>query len=223
MAGDEITADAITDSGPADNGSVAIAEDTPGSNFNQGSIASEEGAQPSPDAGAVSSAGARPPVPQYELASEDVSSPFLKANLASYTEACRANGLSEAQAKAVMQWQESRIADIDRIQQRETARALKAWDDEVKSDSDFGGSNYTRTIADARKALAAFDPDGSLRELLRDTHGQYHPAVIRYIARVGRAMGEHEYVSGGGLGGASQTSLAERMYGPNGTEIKHPL
>lgn len=205
---------------------VAIAETAPAADTIQGGIASEEGSQPSPVAGAHSPAGLQPPSSQpytYTLTGDDTTPPLLKESLASYSEACRANGMTEAQAKAVMQWQTSRLAEVDRIQQRETAQALKAWDDEVKSDSDFGGSNYTRTIADARKALAAFDPDGSLRELLRDTQGQYHPAVIRYAARVGRAMGEHDYVTGSGLGSVSQTSLAERMYGKSGTEVKHPL
>jgi len=216
---DAIGMDAVAGSEP-----VAIADTAPTVDTVPAGIASEEGSQPSPVAGAHSPAGLQPPSSQpYTLTGDEATPPLLKESLASFSEACRTNGMTEAQAKAVMQWQTSRLAEVDRIQQRETAQALKAWDDEVKSDSDFGGSNYTRTIADARKALAAFDPDGSLRELLRDTHGQFHPAVIRYAARVGRAMGEHEYVTGGGLGSASQTSLAERMYGKDGTTIKHPM
>lgn len=205
---------------------VAIAETAPAADTIQGGIASEEGSQPSPVAGAHSPAGLQPPSSQpytYTLTGDDTTPPLLKESLASYSEACRANGMTEAQAKAVMQWQTDRLAKAEAEQRRLTSQTLQQWNDEIRGDTEFGGSNYTRTIADARKALAAFDPDGSLRELLRLTHGQHEPSVVRFAARVGRAMGEHDYVTGSGLGSVSQTSLAERMYGKSGTEVKHPL
>ena len=67
------------------------------------------------------------------------------------------------------------------------------------------------TIADARKALEAFDTDGSLRALLRETKYQYNPAIIRAVARVGKAMGEHGFVNQNGTG-KTDVPLEERMY-----------
>jgi len=214
--------DSIAESVATNEGASIASEDTSAVETVSGGIAMEEGTT-TPLVNTNVPAGIQPPNMDYEVTGNDDTPPLLRESLASFTEECKAGGLSKEQADRIMRWQTDRLAKAEAEQRRLTSQTLQQWNDEIRGDTDFGGSNYTRTVADARKALAAFDPDGSLRELLRLTHGQYEPSVVRFAARVGRAMGEHEYVTGGGLGGASQTSLAERMYGKDGTTIKHPM
>jgi len=153
--------------------------------------------------------------PDYELSvSEDF--PMPEENLRSFTDACRKAGLTREQAEAVLDWHKGQFREdaVWREQQEKQARA--AWDKEILEDKDFGcdRTNYKATVAAARKALGVVDPGGELRSLLRDTQGQYHPAVVRALARVGRMMGEHGFVGQNGEGGSrTDKPLWERMYG----------
>lgn len=151
--------------------------------------------------------------PDYELpVSEDF--PMPEENLRSFTDACRKAGLTREQAEAVLNWHKGQYREdiVWREQQEKQARA--AWSKDILEDRDFGGANYKATVADARRALGVIDPGGELRLLLRDTQGQYHPAVVRALARAGRMMGEHAFVGQNGEGGSrTEKPLWERMYG----------
>lgn len=131
-------------------------------------------------------------------------------NLASFTAAAKKAGLSKEQAEAMLGWHREFHNEVTKAQSQLAANTLKGWREEIARDAEFGGANLKATVASARRALAEFDEDGAVRKLLRDTGQQENPAVIRLVARVGRAMGEHKFV--GGRGGGKKTPLAERMY-----------
>jgi len=175
-------------------------------------------------AGLVSNEGVAPqPAASepYTLEMNDEDLPLLKQQLESFTGTCRELGLSKSQAEQVLAWQKDRLREAETETQRNTEMVMREWNTEIRNDSEFGGIRYTRTIADARAALATFDPDGSLRQLLKDTYGEYHPDVIRFAARVGRAISEHKFVEGNAGLEPKQTPLAERFYGRDGTTVMH--
>lgn len=136
-----------------------------------------------------------------------------KENLESFAKACKDAKLSKSQAEALLNWHKSFAGDVQKYQQQQQEAQVKAWQTEILQDKDFGGTAWKATVADSRKALAHFDPDGQLRQLLRDAHVDYHPAVVRVIARVGRAMGEDKFVTSKG-GGNDVRALEDRMW-PN--------
>lgn len=146
----------------------------------------------------------------YELAAP-ADFPLPEANLKSFSKACHKLGLSREQAEGMLHWHRDFHTAVSGEAQAAEARVLDGWQKEMQADRDFGGANMKATVADARKALAAFDPDGSLRSLLRESNYQYNPAVIRAIARIGRAMGEHDFIGEGG-GGKADVPLEERLY-----------
>ena len=146
----------------------------------------------------------------YDLKAPD-GFPIPEDNLASFSRACREAGLSREQAEKILDWHRERFTESQGLAAQEEARVLDGWRTEILADKDFGGSNYKATVADARRALAAFDPDGKLRAFLRESRWQHNPDVIRVVARVGRAMGEHGFVGQSGQGGR-QKPLEERMY-----------
>lgn len=139
--------------------------------------------------------------------------PIPEDNLKSFSRACRGAGLSREQAERILDWHKARYRESQDLAAQEEERALNGWRAEILADRDFGGSRYKATVADARRALAAFDPDGKLRAFLRESRWQFNPDVIRVAARVGRAMGEHGFAGQNGAGGR-QKPLEERMY-PN--------
>ncbi|MCC8066921.1 MAG: hypothetical protein LIO94_07450 [Clostridiales bacterium] len=159
----------------------------------------------------------------YTLEMNDEDLPLLKQQLESFTGTCRELGLSKSQAEQVLAWQKDRLREAETETQRNTEMVMREWNTEIRNDSEFGGIRYTRTIADARAALATFDPDGSLRQLLKDTYGEYHPDVIRFAARIGRAISEHKFVEGNAGPEPKQTPLAERFYGRDGATVMHGI
>lgn len=136
-----------------------------------------------------------------------------KENLDSFAKACKDAKLTKAQAEALLGWHKSFASDVSKLQAQQQEQQVKAWQTEILQDTEFGGQQWKATVADSRKALAAFDSDGSLRKLLREAHVDYHPAVVRCIARVGRAMGEDKFVTSKGRGTES-VPLEDRLW-PN--------
>lgn len=151
----------------------------------------------------------QPKVEDWELAiPEDFQIP--EDNLKSFVEAAKKSGLTKEQAAAMLDWHKGFHVEVQNFMVQEQAKTIKNWRDAMAKDPEFGGSNFKGTVAAARRALAEFDEDGSVRKLLRETGQQENPAIIKIIARVGRAMGEHKFI--GGNGDSSKKPLHERMY-----------
>ena len=149
----------------------------------------------------------------YKLeASEDFNVP--QENLDSFTAACKAAKLSKAQAEAMLNWHKQFAGDVQKLQAQQESAQIRQWQDEILRDPEIGGSRWKAAVADSRKALNAFDQDGKLRTLLKQMHADYHPDVVRVIARVGRAMGEDRFIGSRGESSGKERPLEERMW-PN--------
>ena len=74
----------------------------------------------------------------------------------------------------------------------------KAWLSEAKADKDIGGANWDGTMQSAAKAFDALGfPKGSpLRVALDESGFGNHPELIRFAAKVGKAIGEDDFVRG---------------------------
>lgn len=134
-------------------------------------------------------------------------------NLKGFSDLCNSIGISREQAEKVLGWHKTQHEQNMAHAAREEAQTLQNWEREIMADAEFGGSNWRGTLADARRAFDRFDTDGTLREFLRETRFQHHPQVIRVVARVGRALGEHGFV---GMPGAqradSELARLKRQY-----------
>lgn len=138
--------------------------------------------------------------------------PLPAENLESFTAKARELGLTREQAEGMLAWHREFHGDVTRTMQQREAAVLQDWAKEIKGDKEFGGVRWKETLSDSRRALAEFDPDGSLRALLRDSNYQHNPAIIRAVARIGRAMKEHDFVGQNGAGKNRDIPLEERMY-----------
>lgn len=145
----------------------------------------------------------------WELAApEDF--PVPAENLKSFSDAAKKLGLSKEQAEGMLAWHQSFHNDAMAANEAAMKQTVTAWQKEMAADAEFGGQNSKATLANARKALAAFDEDGKLRALLRNSGYQFQPDIVRVVARVGAAMAEHDFV--GNSGGGRKMPLHERMY-----------
>ena len=133
-------------------------------------------------------------------------------NLKSFAEAAQKAGLSKEQAEAMLAWHKGQDEAIRKASAIAEQQVIAGWQKEIMDDPEFGGAKYKETIADARRALRFADPDGSLRKLLKDMKADYHPVVVRAVARIGRGMAEDKVV-GNPLGrGVADTPLEDRMW-----------
>lgn len=146
----------------------------------------------------------------YELSvTEDF--PMPEENLTDFTARCRELGLTKVQAEGLLGWHKKQYLETSAYTEQQEKAVLAEWNNTIMSDKDFGGANYKATIAQARRGLEVMDPDGTLRQFLRVSKGQFHPDVIRAAARVGRMLSEHGFVGQNGEGGGQQ-ALLERHY-----------
>lgn len=181
---------------PADGGVTPLTDTTGNTAPTDGGIA--DGGEPASE-GTGKTEPEQKPEPYELTAPEGFEVP--EDNLKGFSGLCNEIGLSKEQAEKILDWHKTQYEQNTAYAAQQEAQVLQGWGKELMADPEFGGKNWNSTIADARKALDRFDADGSLREFLRETKFQHHPQVIRVVARVGRAMGEHGFVGSNGEGG----------------------
>jgi hypothetical protein len=103
-----------------------------------------------------------------------------------------------------------KLRDQERTQERETQ--AKAWLDQVQKDADLGGKNAELTQKLAGKALVKFDPKGELGPVLDETGLGNHPALVRFLAEVGKVLQEDSIAgTGAGSKGGGTPSKQEKL------------
>ncbi len=113
-------------------------------------------------------------------------------------------GLSRGQAARLAKLYEGHVDGLSQQANGAAQRAEQGWLAELKGDRDFPVQ-----IAHARRALAQYgSPD--LTQLLNESRIGSHPAMVRFVARIGKALAEPEFRSAGRTGG--ELSAAEVLY-----------
>ena len=202
----------------AEDAMDSIADEAPEEAPAEGAEQAQEGQQ-APAEGEAQAEGEKPAEGQQEAQKPAPEDYTLEAgegfnvpedNLKSFTEACKAAKLSKAQAEAMLSWHRGFAGDVQKLQAQQESAMLAGWQKQIMEDPEIGGGQWKATVADCRRALAWADTDGSLRQLLKETHADYNPAVVRCIARIGRAMREDRFITG--KGGGSAKALEDRMW-----------
>lgn len=136
-----------------------------------------------------------------------------EAALGKFEPVLRDVGLTNEQAnKLAGVFAEIRNADLQSSQQA-YAELTTGWRDAVKADPEIGGAKFDASIKMAGAAMAAFATP-ELHEVLNNTGLGNHPAVVRFMTKVGAALQEDKTAGPAGAGGGER-SLAERLYGSN--------
>ena len=89
------------------------------------------------------------------------------------------------------------------------AKLVESWTESVKTDKDIGGDKLAENLSVARKALETFGTP-ELRDVLNATGFGNHPAVIKAFYKIGQAISEDRFVTGGAKG--PETDMAKRMF-----------
>lgn len=114
-------------------------------------------------------------------------------------------GLSQEQAQ--------KLVDIyPQIQQQQAeawSKQVADWGEQVKADKEIGGDKFNASVGAAQRALDQFG-NTELREYLNASGLGNHPALVRFCAKVGKAMAEDTFVVPNQGG---QRSAADILYG----------
>ncbi|HFF9830533.1 peptidase [Serratia marcescens] len=114
-------------------------------------------------------------------------------------------GLSQEQAQ--------KLVDIyPQIQQQQAeawSKQVADWGEQVKADKEIGGDKFNASVGAAQRALDQFG-NPELREYLNASGLGNHPALVRFCAKVGKAMAEDTFVVPNQGG---QRSAADVLYG----------
>ena len=129
-----------------------------------------------------------------------------EAKLEAFKEKARDFGLSQDQFQQLLEY------DFERTQAA-ADEAVSAWNERVngwrdaaRKDTEFGGENYDANVAVALKAVEAFG-DKEFKALLKSPSEDNpeglaignHPAVLRFLNRIGKKLGDPNLVQGDGV------------------------
>lgn len=95
-------------------------------------------------------------------------------------------------------------------QQDALAATVEGWGESLKTDKEVGGRDYPANMAKAREAKIAFFPP-EINALLDKTGLGNHPAMVKGLYRIGKAMGETGTLQGKPV--QSNGTLLENLYG----------
>lgn len=116
-------------------------------------------------------------------------------------------GLSQSGAQKIVDFK----AKIDQHQLEQWGNHLTELKNSAKADAEIGGANYDKSIGLGRSVIAKFGTP-KLREALNQYGIGAHPEMIRFLAKIGKAVGESPSIESKGGGVATEKPLHERMY-----------
>jgi hypothetical protein len=130
----------------------------------------------------------------------------------------KTHNLTQEQAQALVDRTVKTRGDTEAAlvaKQQEAVKQLATdWKAATQADKEIGGDNLTATLATAVKARDAFGSPELIR-ILNDSGMGNHPEVVRFFAKVGKAMGEDKFVQGSANSGTAanpEAARAARMY-----------
>lgn len=172
---------------------------------------------PAPAATSAPAPAATPPAPaapaEYQLALAD-GSPLDPSDVDKVAAYARERGLSNEQAQAILDQRHEAASGLAERQVELFAQKRTEWETATWADPALGGANKDATLANVQLVMDRFAPgaDNELRKELAATGYGNHPAFVRFVNAIGKAMREDSPVGGSGPG-AGQKSAAEILYG----------
>lgn len=117
------------------------------------------------------------------------------------------SGLDSAKAQSLYDFGQKTIGAAQKAvvdgQAAQMKTAREGWVSSLKADKDFGGSNFEANVALGRRAVAYGGDE--LKAFLNETGAGDHPAVVKFLAKVGKALGEDTVATQHGDGAAAKT------------------
>lgn len=147
---------------------------------------------------------------KYELKRKENSALPVERVAAIEAEA-KAKGLTNEEAQALLDRDESVVADHVKRESDALKERQSQWKESVASDKEMGGENQTRFVAHAHRVIERFGSP-ELKTILNNTELGNHPELVRLLGRVGLAIGEDRLVVPTAEAGAVKKATEEKFY-----------
>jgi hypothetical protein len=140
-----------------------------------------------------------------------------QAAIVAFGDQAKELGLTQSQYQSLIEYDLSRSTQVAEQAVEGWNNRVQTWRDGVKSDRDIGGDKLPQTLKNAEAVLKQFG-DAELRSLLRSPSDENptglsvgnHPAILRMLNRVGKALSDPAFHTGNG---ASETvDRLEQLY-----------
>ena len=125
--------------------------------------------------------------------------------LENFREVAFSEGLSQQQAENIATMYAGLVERQMDEQQAVMAETEAGWLKELKQ-----GREYAKTVASARLAMERFGSP-ELNTLFNETRLGSHPALVRFVARVGRELAEPVFIQGKGGSKVQKLNFYETM------------
>jgi hypothetical protein len=128
------------------------------------------------------------------------------AILDSFAAAAKQANLTQDAAQKLL---ESMAPAVAERQKAQVEAVQNGWLEAARTDKEFGGDKLPENLAVAKTAFDRF-ASPELKTLLNTTGLGNHPEMIRLMVKVGKAIGEDSFVSGGNA--TSKTDVTALLY-----------
>lgn len=140
-----------------------------------------------------------------------------KGRIEAFADTAREMGLTQKQYQSLIEYDLNRAQQLNDVAVESWDRQVEGWRKSAKADKEIGGEKFAENLKVAESAIKQFgDPD--LRALLKSPSPENpnglaignHPAVLRFLNRVGKAIADPKLLQGDA---APQTEgTLKRMY-----------
>lgn len=156
----------------------------------------------------------RPTVPtKYDLTLAEGS--HLDAQAMERTaEYARTQGLSNEQAQALLDRESDVVASYVDAQKAQMQAKSDGWLNELSRDPEFGGDNFKRSAALAKRVVEKFG-DQTLKQSLDTTKMGNYPPLVRMLVKIGNAISDDQLVMGNETTFKGGRSVEDVFYGSN--------
>jgi len=140
-----------------------------------------------------------------------------KGRIDAFAEQAREMGLTQKQYQSLIEYDINRAQQLNDTAVESWDRQVAGWRESAKTDKEIGGEQFAENLKVAENAIKQFG-DADLRALLKSPSQDNpnglaignHPAVLRFLNRVGKAIAEPSLLQGDA---APQTEgTLKRMY-----------
>lgn len=126
-------------------------------------------------------------------------------------------GLPQAKAQKLVDFQAAAVAKANADATEAFNKLNESYVAAAKADKEFGGTDFEKNVGIANAALKQFG-DAELTKTLDETGLGNHPAMIRLLWKMGKAIAEDK-IATGGSGAAPPKDTASKFY-PNTPGMK---
>ena len=140
-----------------------------------------------------------------------------KGRIEAFADTAREMGLTQKQYQSLIEYDLNRAQQLNDVAVESWDRQVEGWRKSAKADKEIGGEKFAENLKVAESAIKQFG-DADLRALLKSPSPENpnglaignHPAVLRFLNRVGKAIADPKLLQGDA---APQTEgTLKRMY-----------